>query len=65
MFFRFSNPAAPEMYAALKQGKTSKADCHKHGYGIENIRTVGKRNGGEMEYIWKDGILALEIYFEI
>lgn len=65
LFFRFSNPATSEMYATLKQGKTGKADRYMHGYGVENIRTVVKRNGGELEYIWKDGILALEIYFEI
>lgn len=65
LFFRFSNPATLEMYSTLKQGKTSKADWLRHGYGVENIRIVVKRNGGELNYIWEEGILTLEIFFEI
>lgn len=65
MFFRFMNPATLEMYEILKQGGTSKKDSQKHGFGVENMRTIVNRNGGEMKYIWKDQMLILEIYFEL
>lgn len=65
MFFQFMNPATPEMYEILRQGRTSKKDSQKHGFGVENMRTIVNRNGGEMKYIWKDEMLILEIYFEL
>ncbi|MDE6620647.1 MAG: GHKL domain-containing protein, partial [Lachnospiraceae bacterium] len=65
MFFQFMNPATLEMYEILKQGRTSKKDSQKHGFGVENMQTIVNRNGGEMKYIWKDETLILEIYFEL
>lgn len=65
IFVQITNPATQEMYAVLRQGRTSKGDSQQHGFGVKSIQDVVKRNGGELEYRWKDGILALEIYFEI
>lgn len=65
VFFRFVNPAEPEMYEALKRGGTTKADGQNHGFGMENIRRVVYKNGGEMEYVFQDGKLTVEFYFEV
>lgn len=65
MFFQFMNPSTSEMYEILRHGRTSKKDSQKHGFGVENMRTIVNRNGGEMKYIWKDETLILEIYFEL
>ena len=65
MLFRFTNPATVEMYEAAKYGRTTKADCGNHGFGMENVQRVVRKNGGETEVFWKDGKLIVEIYFEI
>ncbi|MDE7274687.1 MAG: GHKL domain-containing protein [Lachnospiraceae bacterium] len=65
IFFQIANPATQEMYEVLKQGVTSKKNSQKHGFGVKSIQDIVQRNRGELEYIWKDGILALEICFEI
>lgn len=62
IFFQITNPATPEMYEALRQGRTSKADSQRHGFGVKSIQDVVQKNGGEMDYRWEDGILTLEIY---
>ncbi len=63
-FFFFENPAIPEMYEAIKRNETLKTDNKNHGLGIGNIRKAVKENGGELEYIYKDGKIRLEIFFE-
>lgn len=65
VLFQFTNPATFEMYEAIKHGETNKADRKNHGFGIENVQRVVKRNGGETEYFYKDGKLIVEMYFEI
>lgn len=62
IFVQITNPATPEMYEALRQGRTSKADSQRHGFGVKSIQDVVQKNGGEMDYRWEDGILTLEIY---
>lgn len=65
VFLRFINPAASEMYEALKLGKTTKADSGNHGFGMENVRRVVDKNGGETSCYFKDGKLIIEMYFGI
>ena len=65
IFVQITNPATPEMYEALRQGRTSKADSQRHGFGVKSIQDVVQKNGGEMDYRWEDEILALEIYLAI
>lgn len=65
VLFVFKNPATAEMYQALKQGGTTKADRKNHGFGVENIRRVVNRKEGEINYYFKDGELTIEIYFEV
>lgn len=64
ILFQVANPATAEMFAALKWGDTTKADCRNHGFGMENIQRVVKKHGGEMEALFENGKLAIEIYFE-
>lgn len=65
VFYRFENPATMEMYEVIKQSGTTKEDSKNHGFGIENIRRAVEKNGGVMEYLYQDGKLILEIYFEV
>ncbi|MBD5458428.1 MAG: GHKL domain-containing protein [Lachnospiraceae bacterium] len=65
MLFRFTNPATAEMYEAVKRGKTTKADRENHGFGMENIQRVVRKNRGETAYSFKDGKLIVEMFFEI
>jgi len=65
VFFQFTNPAAPEMYEAVKTGRTTKADRKNHGLGMENVKRAVEKNGGEIEYFYRDGKLVVEMYFEI
>lgn len=65
IFFQITNPATPEMYEVLRQGRTGKADSQRHGFGVKSIQDVVQKNGGELDYRWEDGILALEIYLAI
>lgn len=62
IFFQITNPATPEMYEVLRQGRTGKADSQRHGFGVKSIQDVVQKNGGEMDYRWEEGILTLEIY---
>ena len=64
VLFQFTNPATDTMYEAIKQGRTTKADNIKHGFGMENVRRVVDKYGGETEYLFKDGKLIVEMYFE-
>ena len=52
------------MYEALKNGKTTKTDRQNHGFGMENIRRVLLENGGETDYLFRDGTLITDMYFE-
>lgn len=65
IFFQITNPATPEMYEVLRQGRTGKADSQRHGFGVKSIQDVVQKNGGEMDYRWEEGILTLEIYLAI
>lgn len=65
VLFRFTNPATAEMYEAIRHGGTTKADTENHGFGMENIRRVVDKYGGETEYLFQDGKLITEMYFEI
>lgn len=65
VFFQFANPADPQMYEALKRGRTTKDDKRNHGFGMENVKRVLDRNGGEIEYLYREGKLVVEMYFEI
>lgn len=65
VFFQFANPATPEMYEAVKRGRTTKEDKRGHGFGMENVKRALDRNGGEIEYLYKEGKLIIEMYFEI
>ncbi len=64
ILFQFTNPATAEMYEALKNGKTTKTDRQNHGFGMENIRRVLLENGGETDYLFRDGTLITDMYFE-
>lgn len=64
IFFRFANPATAAMYEAVKHGGTTKSDRRKHGFGMENVQSVVKQNGGTLETLFEDGKLIMEIYFE-
>ena len=64
VFFQFTNPATQGMYMALSKGKTTKKDCKNHGFGVENIRRVVVKNGGEIDYLFRDGKLIIEMCFE-
>lgn len=65
VFFQFANPATSEMYEALKRGRTTKDDKRNHGFGMENVKRALDRNGGEIEYLYREGKLVVEMYFEI
>lgn len=65
VLFQFTNPATVEMYEAIKHGGTTKADTENHGFGMENIRRVVDKYGGEIEYLFQGGKLIVEMYFEI
>ena len=65
IFFRFENPATAEMYETVRQNGTTKMDNKDHGFGILNIKRAVEKNCGEMEYLFQDGKLILEVYFEI
>lgn len=65
VFFQFANPATSEMYKALKRGRTTKNDKRNHGFGMENVKLAVYRNGGEIEYLYREGKLVVEMYFEI
>ncbi|MCH5264538.1 MAG: GHKL domain-containing protein [Lachnospiraceae bacterium] len=65
VLFQFTNPATAEMYEAIRHSRTTKTDSKSHGFGMENIRRVVNKNGGEIDYLFKDGTLIVEIYFEI
>ena len=65
VFFQFLNPATVEMYEAVKGGRTTKNDKKNHGFGMENVKRVLERNGGEIEYFYREGKLVVEMYFEI
>lgn len=64
VFLRFANPATKKMYEAVMGNATTKADKRNHGFGVENIRMAAERNGGNVSYQYKDGVLTLEIFFE-
>ncbi|MCM1257985.1 MAG: GHKL domain-containing protein [Roseburia sp.] len=65
VFFQFMNPATPEMYNALKSGRTTKQDKRNHGFGMKNVKRAVDRNGGEIAYLYREGMLVVEMYFEI
>lgn len=65
VLFQFTNPATADMYEAVKHGRTTKADSQIHGFGMENVKRVVHKYGGEMEYFFQDGKLIVEMYFEI
>ena len=65
VFFQFANPATSEMYEALRCGRTTKDDKRNHGFGMENVKRALDRNGGEIEYLYREGKLVVEMYFEI
>ena len=65
VLFQFTNPATAEMYEAIKHGRTTKINSENHGFGMENVRRVVDKYGGEAEYLFKDGKLVVEMYFEI
>ena len=65
VLFQFTNPATVEMYEAVRHGGTTKADTENHGFGMENVRRVIDKYSGETEYLFKDGKLIVEMYFEI
>lgn len=65
VLFRFTNPATLEMYKALRKGNTTKKDSQNHGFGMENVQRVVKKNKGEMECFFRDGKLTIEMYFEV
>ena len=65
VLFRFTNPATAKMYEAIRHGGTTKADSQNHGFGMENVRRVVDQNGGEIEYLFEDGKLIIEMYFEV
>ncbi len=56
------NPATEEMYQQLQRGGTSKDDVENHGYGVGNIQRAVKRLNGEMNYLYQNGKVILEIY---
>lgn len=65
IMFHFTNEATSEMYLAVKQNITTKKDALNHGLGVGNIRMAVEKNGGEMEYLYEDGKLTLEICFRV
>lgn len=62
LYCTIENPATEEMYQQIQQGKTTKEDVENHGYGVDNIRRAVKRLNGEIEYLYKDDKVKLEIY---
>ncbi len=44
---------------------TSKEEEGAHGWGIENVREIVKRNQGSMEIDYKEGIFLVNLLFEI
>lgn len=61
---QFKNPATADMYEAIRHGRTTKTDHKNHGLGMENVRRVVSKNGGEIDYFYNDGKLTVEMYFE-
>lgn len=65
VLFQFTNPATADMYEAVKHGRTTKADRQIHGFGMENVKRVVHKYGGETEYFFQAGKLIVEMFFEI
>lgn len=65
IMLHFTNAATLEMYLAVKENVTTKEDILNHGFGVGNIRVAVEKNGGEMEYLFEDGKLTLEICFRV
>ena len=65
VLFQFTNPATIRMYEAVKSGRTTKADCINHGFGMENIQRALYENNGETDCLFQDGKLITDFYFEM
>ena len=60
--FSVKNPCALEVKAG-EMPQTSKKDTENHGFGLQSIREIARRHGGEMTVHAEDGYFELFVYF--
>ena len=61
-YYRIENPATEEEYQCLMEGKTSKEDGERHGFGVRNVKMAVERMNGRLEYRYQDHKVILEIF---
>ena len=60
--FSVKNPCALEVKAG-EMPQTSKKDTENHGFGLQSIREIARRHGGEMTVHAENGYFELFVYF--
>ena len=61
---QISNPYAGEALSPWELPKSRKADPYNHGFGLQSIRYLAKKYGGNMEFSADNGLFTLQVVLQ-